>query len=88
MQIIQDEVSAIRLARTIASDMMLYHREKVLEGLKKDCLFEILVEELKEAEKYYAERVSPDIVSNHSFLHRAIADVMIKAQSHLHCPLW
>ncbi len=88
MQINQDEVSAIRLARTIASDMMLYHREKVLEGLKKDCLFEILAEELKEAEKYYAERVSAEIVNNHSFLYLAIADIMIKSQSHLHCPLW
>jgi hypothetical protein len=88
MSIDQQHVSAIRLARTIASDMMIYNRDKVMEGLKKDCVFEMLEEEIKEAERFYVEKVGPEIAHQHQYLHRAIADVLIKSQVHLNCPLW
>ena len=80
--------SAHRLARTIASDIMLYNREKVLEGLSKDTLFEILEFEIEEGKELYESRVSADIRTNYNLLERALVDVLIQAQANVPCSMW
>lgn len=85
----QDELRAAqRLARTIASDMMLYHREKVIEGLKQDNLFEALAEELAEGQALYEERVSVELRARYNLLERAVVDVLIASHAHIPCGLW
>jgi hypothetical protein len=84
----QEIKTAQRLVRTIASDIMLYNREKVVSGLKSDQLFEVLAEELKEAQDLYESKVSEDIRSRYALLDRAIVDVLIRTQAHMECPLW
>ena len=81
-------IAAQRLARTIASDVMLYHREKVIEGLQCDDLFERLEEELKEARELYEERVSAALRAQHNLLERALVDVLIASHAHIPCELW
>ena len=39
---------AFRLARAIVSDIALYNQKKVREGIEKDCIFDLLNEELEE----------------------------------------
>ena len=85
----QDELRAAqRLARTIASDMMLYHREKVIEGLKQDNLFEALADELAEGQALYEERVSAELRARYNLLERAVVDVLIASHAHIPCGLW
>jgi len=85
---INDHKSALRLARTIASDLKLYNQKKVEDGLKNDTLFEILTTEIKEGREHYESRVNPQILNQTHFLDRAIVDVLIYSQSHIDCPLW
>ena len=85
---INDQKSALRLARTIASDLKLYNQKKVEEGLKSDSLFEVLAMEIQEGREHYESRVNPQILNQTNFLDRAIVDVLIYSQSHLECPLW
>ena len=85
----RDELkAAYRLARTIASDIMLYHRDKVIEGLKTDSLFEILDEEIAEGEELFKSRVSERVRAEHNLLERALVDVLICSHAHIPCGLW
>ena len=88
MSKIDDPKVAFRLARTIASDLMLYNKEKIVEGLKADNLFVALEQELKEGKELLESRVVSDLLVQHNFMERAFIDVLIKGQAHIICPLW
>ena len=85
---INDQKSALRLARTIASDLKLYNQKKVEDGLKNDALFEVLANEIQEGREHYESRVNPQILNQTNFLDRALVDVLIYSQAHLECPMW
>ncbi|MCB9522329.1 MAG: hypothetical protein H6702_02990 [Myxococcales bacterium] len=80
--------AALRLARTIASDILLYNKDKIAEGLKADRLFEVLESELSEGYELFESRVSADIRAQYNFVDRAIVDVLIKASAHLPTSIW
>ena len=88
MSNLQEIQAAQRLVRTIASDIMLYNRDKIVSALKSDQLFEVLSEELLEAQELYEAKVSAEIRARYALLDRAIVDVLIQAQAHVDCPLW
>ena len=73
---ITTESAAMRLARTIASDILLYNREKVLEGLKNDDLFPRLSEELDEGQRHFIERTTPEIRETLNYVERAFVDLI------------
>ena len=75
-RVITSDAAAMRLARTIASDILLYNRDKVLEGLKNDDLFERLAEELDEGRRHFTERTDATIRTKHNFLERAFVDIV------------
>lgn len=83
MALITDPEAARRLARTIISDITIYNKEKVREGIKNDNLFEVLNNELEQGRKVYEGRVSPDIVKNNNFYDLAIVDVMVQQATDL-----
>ena len=60
-RLITTESAAMRLARTIASDILAYNDEKVREGLANDDLFERLADELNEGRRHFDERTEPGI---------------------------
>ena len=80
--------AAQRLARTIASDLLLYNRERVEQGIKEDNLFKLLESEIKEGRELYASRVSAEIIETYKFLDRALVDVLINSQAELECKIW
>jgi len=80
--------AAQRLARTIASDLLIYHRDKVLDGLRTDALFEVLAEEIREGRALYEEHVRVEVRARHNLLDRALVDVLIHSQAHIPCALW
>lgn len=84
----RDIRAAQRLARTIASDILLYNREKVERGIREDSLFTILEAELNEGRELYKSRVSQEIIETYKLLERAIVDILIASQADAECSIW
>ena len=49
-----------RLARTIVSDIALYHKEAVERGIVEDNLFQVLAGPIEEGRRHYESRVAPE----------------------------
>ncbi len=88
MSTITKPTAAMRLARTIASDILLYNKEKIAQGIKGDMLFEVLDAEIREGRTLYEGRVDASIREQHNFLERALVDVLIKSSAHLPTNIW
>ncbi len=86
--IITEPEVARRLARAIVSDILLYNKEKVKEGIQNDNLFEILSEQLEEGRKLYMQRVDPELAEKTNFYNMAIVDVMIKGCKTIESEIW
>lgn len=76
-----------RLARAIISDVAIYNREKVEEGIKNDNIFELLAEELAEGREHFNSRVSPEVAASNLF-DLAIVDVLIKRAGKIEADIW
>ena len=88
MSVITKPEAALRLARTIASDILLYNKDKIAEGLKEDSLYELLEAEIREGRQLYEARVEASVRAAHNFLERALVDVTIKSSAHLPTSCW
>ncbi|MBI5286552.1 MAG: hypothetical protein HY878_03045 [Deltaproteobacteria bacterium] len=80
--------AAMRLARAIVSDIAIYNKDKIREGIKGDNLFELLKEELKEGLELYQSRVDAELTSKTNFYNRAIVDVLIKRCGDIESEIW
>jgi hypothetical protein len=69
---------ARRLARAILSDIFLYYKTKVKEGVEKDSLFEVLNEHLEEGKKLYLSRVDASMPDSMTYYNEAVVDVLVK----------
>ena len=78
---------AIRLARTIASDISLYNEEKIIRGIEGDSLFDQLGEEIEEGRALFKSRVSPDLY-HRNFYDRALVDILVKSKGHIKSKIW
>jgi hypothetical protein len=88
MKIETSPTAALRLARTIASDILLYNKEKIAEGIRHDNLFELIEAEINEGHDHFTQRVAPEIAAQHNFVERAVVDVLIKACAELPTRIW
>lgn len=79
---------AVRLARTIASDISLYNEEKIIRGLTEDKLFSELADEIEEGRELYRARVSPDLYERTNFFDRAVVDIILKSKAHVRSKIW
>ena len=79
---------AIRLARTIASDISLYNEEKIVRGLSDDKLFTELADEIEEGRELYRARVAPDLYERTNFFDRAVVDIILKSKGHVKSKIW
>ncbi len=86
--IITDPDRAARLARTIASDIALYNKTQVVEGLRNDDLFERLAPQIKEGREHYASRVEPTLLESTNFLNRALVDMLVGNQGQVDTKIW
>lgn len=87
MALIETEEAARRLARAIASDLSLYNEEKIVEGVKRDDLFDRLSEEIEEGRTLFKSRVAPQLFEK-NFYDRAIIDILVKSKGHVRSKLW
>ena len=86
-QIIDNEARAQQLARAIASDIQLYNKAKIEEGLRADTFFEQLGEEITEGRDLFRSRVTPELFRRNYF-DRAIVDRVIKTMANLDTKIW
>ncbi len=87
MALIDKPERARQLARAIASDLTLYHEAKILDGLQKDTLFDVMRGEIEEGRTLYKGRVTPEIYALNIY-DRALVDMMLKSKAHIKSRIW
>lgn len=87
MTLISNPDQAKRLARAIISDIAIYNRDKVEEGIKNDNIFDLLTAELDEGRQHFLSRVTPEIGSSKIF-DIALVDVLIKRAGKIESDIW
>ncbi|HOP40422.1 MAG TPA: hypothetical protein PLI53_05215 [Geobacteraceae bacterium] len=87
MSLIDNPDHARRLARAIISDVAIYNRDKVEEGIRNDTIFAILENELEEGRQHFISRISPELAATNIF-DLAIVDVLIKRAGRIESPIW
>ncbi len=87
MAIIDNADQARRLARAIISDIAIYNRAKVEQGIREDSIFDLLGEDLEEGRSHFAGRVSPELAGSNIY-DLAIVDVLIKRAGKIESDIW
>ena len=87
MSLIENRDQARRLARAIVSDVALYNREKVEQGIKDDNIFEVLHEQLTEGREHFQSRVTKELAQSNIF-DIAVVDVLIKRAGKIESSIW
>jgi hypothetical protein len=87
MALIDKPERARQLARAIASDLTLYHEQKILQGIERDSLFDVMRDEIEEGRTLYKSRVTPEIYDLNLY-DRALVDVMLKSKAHIKSRIW
>jgi len=87
MSLIENRDQAKRLARAIVSDVAVYNRDKVEQGIKEDNIFEILSDALTEGRDHFQSRVCEEIAVSNIF-DIAVVDVLIKRAGKIESPIW
>jgi len=84
----EEKAKAVRLARAIASDISLYNEAKIIQGIARDNLFDVLKEEIEEGRELYRSRVSAEVYTTANFFDRALVDVVIARKGHIKSKIW
>ncbi len=79
---------AQRLARLIVGEIVLYHKDKIVEAIKNDRLFEDLQWELEEARAYYEKNVEPSVRTQTGYFDQAIVDILVRGQGSVESKIW
>jgi len=87
MNLIDNPDQARRLARAIISDVAIYNREKVEEGIRNDNIFEVLTDEIDEGRQHFNSRVAPEVAASNLF-DLAVVDVLIKRAGKIESSIW
>ncbi len=87
MNLIDNPDQARRLARAIVSDVAIYNREKVEEGIRNDSIFELLSDQLEEGREHFKSRVCPDLAGSNIY-ELAVVDVLIKRAGKIESSIW
>lgn len=87
MALIDRPERARQLARAIASDLSLYHEKKLVEGIEKDNLFDVMREEIEEGRALFKSRVTPEIFEL-GLYDRALVDMLLRSRGHVRSRIW
>jgi hypothetical protein len=87
MSLIDNPEHARRLARAIVSDVAVYNRDKVEEGIRNDNIFDILADEIEEGRHHFLSRIATD-PGLASIFDIALVDVLIKRAGKIDSSIW
>lgn len=79
----QAHEEAKRLARIIISDIILYNQEIMEKGLREGSLLELLKDDIREAQAYYAKRVPAEVRKNTAYLKGAFEELIGKMKKEM-----
>ncbi len=79
----EEHLLARKLARNIASDIMLYNQAKVEEGVRNGTLFQLLSDDMEEGRRIFRQRVSPGIQDDEPYLDDAFKEIVLKVEKEL-----
>lgn len=77
----KDHENAKRLARIIVSDIVLYNKKKVDDGIRNNTFYDVLKEEIEEGRKHYLSRVSPDLHKSKDYYKEAFEEFIKKRKA-------
>jgi len=77
----REHQEARRLARIIVSDIVLYNKKKVEDGIRSNTFYELLKEEIEEGRKHYESRIPPEVRKVRDFYKEAFEDFIMKKKS-------
>ena len=78
---------AQRLARLIVSDIALYNPSLINEGVRDGNLFDLLADDVREANALFRRRVPEDVRNCSSYLDDAFSDLIARKRYELNCGL-
>jgi hypothetical protein len=87
MALIDKPDRARLLARAIASDLSMYHEKKIIEGVERDTLFDVMRDEIEEGRTLFKSRVTPEILGL-GIYDRALVDMLLKARGNVKSKIW
>jgi hypothetical protein len=87
MALIDKPERARQLARAIASDLSLYHEKKLIEGIEKDTVFDVMRDEIEEGRALYKSRVTPEVY-NLGLYDRALVDMLLLRRGQVRSRIW
>ncbi|MCD6498867.1 MAG: hypothetical protein J7M25_11290 [Deltaproteobacteria bacterium] len=76
------------LARTIASDILLYNRAMVEQGVKDDNLFDVLADKITDSKSEYKRRVTDEIFEQYNLFELALVDKLLRALATVPSDIW
>jgi hypothetical protein len=79
---------AQRLARIIVNELVLYHKDRIVEAIKNDALFDVLERELAEGRKYYEKNIDPTVLAQTDYFDRAVVDILVRGQGSVESKIW
>ena len=88
MAVIEETDKAVRLARTIASDINLYNAEKIQASIENDTFFDALAAELNEGRELYKTRVSPRLDGEAQLYDQAVVNIIVRSKGHIRSKMW
>lgn len=71
---------AKRLSRSLARDLLLYHRDKIEKGLAEGNLKDLLGDEIKTSYKFYSESVDPEVLKTTNYFKDALNEIIGKGK--------
>jgi len=71
---------AKRLARSLAKDLLLYHGDKIEQGLREGNLKQLLGEEIKKSWDFYKKNVDPEVLQTTNYFKDALNDIIGKGR--------
>jgi hypothetical protein len=72
---------AKRTARVIVSDILLYNKSKIEEGLAKGNLHELIKEEIERGKDLYKTKVAPEIADSTDYFMQAMIKTVAKGNA-------
>jgi hypothetical protein len=78
--LIDNPERAVRVARTIASDIALYNEKKIVKGITEDTFFTELADAIEEGREHYRARLTPELYQSTNHFDRAVVDIILKQQ--------
>ncbi|MCK5807507.1 hypothetical protein KAH37_00830 [bacterium] len=69
---------AQRIARVVASDILMYNKKKIREGILKDSLFDLISKEIEEGKHYFLSRLDSTLIDPLVYFNEALIEFLLK----------